>query len=109
MRRTLVSWSPEDTFQHVNLTELELLRLGLWQAVSPPATSLAECCAHVKEAWEANKAPRFNIKLPPRYNDAYHVAGDGVAVPVVRHLAAEILEPLAQAARRTDAAAIAAE
>jgi len=44
------------------------------------------------------------------YSDgAYHVAGDGVAVPVVRHLAAEILEPLAKAARRTDAAAIAAE
>jgi DNA (cytosine-5)-methyltransferase 1 len=50
-----------------------------------------------------------SYKLPARYNDAYHVAGDGVAVPVVRHLAAEILEPLAQAARRTDAAAIAAE
>ena len=32
-----------------------------------------------------------------------------VAVPVVRHLAAEILEPLAKAARRTDAASIAAE
>ena len=55
---------PADTF---NLTELERLRLGLWQAVSPPATSLAECCAHVKEAWGANKAPRFNIKMPPRY------------------------------------------
>ena len=48
-------------------------------------------------------------KLPPRYNDAYHVAGDGVAVPVVRHLAAAILEPLAKAARQTAAAAIAAE
>ena len=32
--------------------------------------------------------------LPARYNDAYHVAGDGVAVPVVRHLAANILEPV---------------
>jgi len=50
-----------------------------------------------------------SYKLPARYNDAYHVAGDGVAVPVVRHLAAEILEPLAKAARRTGAAAIAAE
>src|SRR5262249_49637540 len=37
-------------------------------------------------------------KLPGRYNDAYHVAGDGVAVPVVRHLAATLLEPLAEAA-----------
>jgi DNA (cytosine-5)-methyltransferase 1 len=33
-------------------------------------------------------------KLPPRYNDAYHVAGDGVVVPVVRHIAATILEPV---------------
>ncbi|QNK03755.1 DNA cytosine methyltransferase [Dyella telluris] len=33
-------------------------------------------------------------KLPTNYNDAYHVAGDGVAVPVVRHLAASIFEPI---------------
>lgn len=32
--------------------------------------------------------------LPPAYGDAYHLAGDGVAVPVVRHLAAHLLEPL---------------
>ena len=32
--------------------------------------------------------------LPERYNDAYHLAGDGVAVPVVRYLAAHLLEPL---------------
>lgn len=32
--------------------------------------------------------------LPDNYNDAYHLTGDGVAVPVVRHLAAHILEPL---------------
>jgi DNA (cytosine-5)-methyltransferase 1 len=31
--------------------------------------------------------------LPRRYNDAYHVAGDGVAPPVVRHLAGSIIEP----------------
>lgn len=36
-------------------------------------------------------------KLPERYNDAYHVAGDGVVVPVVRHLAKHLLEPLLQA------------
>ena len=29
---------------------------------------MAECCAHVKEAWGANKAPRFDVKMPPRYN-----------------------------------------
>ena len=32
--------------------------------------------------------------LPPRPTAALHVAGDGVAVPVVRWLAAELLEPL---------------
>jgi DNA (cytosine-5)-methyltransferase 1 len=32
--------------------------------------------------------------LPDRYNDAYHVCGDGVCVPVVRHLAQTILEPI---------------
>jgi DNA (cytosine-5)-methyltransferase 1 len=34
-----------------------------------------------------------DYKLPARYNDAYHLAGDGVAVPVVRHLARYLLEP----------------
>jgi DNA (cytosine-5)-methyltransferase 1 len=38
-------------------------------------------------------------KLPERYNDAYHLAGDGVAVPVVRHLTASLLEPLIASAR----------
>lgn len=38
-------------------------------------------------------------KLPKRYNDAYHVAGDGVCVPVVRHLAHQILEPIIDASR----------
>lgn len=33
-------------------------------------------------------------KLPTNYNEAYHLVGDGVAVPVVRHLAQNILEPL---------------
>lgn len=32
--------------------------------------------------------------LPERYNDAYHLTGDGVVVPVVRHLAAHLFEPL---------------
>lgn len=35
-----------------------------------------------------------SYKLPERYNEAYHLTGDGVAVPVVRHLARHILEPL---------------
>lgn len=33
-------------------------------------------------------------KLPKNYNEAYHLTGDGVAVPVVRHLAAHLFEPL---------------
>lgn len=32
--------------------------------------------------------------LPRNYNQAYHLAGDGVAVPVVRHIASELLEPI---------------
>ncbi|HWL52413.1 MAG TPA: DNA cytosine methyltransferase [Chthoniobacteraceae bacterium] len=35
-----------------------------------------------------------DYKLPKNYNEAYHLTGDGVAVPVVRHLAEHILEPL---------------
>jgi DNA (cytosine-5)-methyltransferase 1 len=37
--------------------------------------------------------------LPANYNEAYHLAGDGVVVPVVRHLAAHLLEPLLLTAR----------
>ncbi len=36
--------------------------------------------------------------LPPSYNEAYHLTGDGVVVPVVRHIAAYVLEPLLAAA-----------
>ena len=35
-----------------------------------------------------------SYKLPDNYNEAYHLAGDGVVVPVVRFLAAYVLEPL---------------
>ena len=42
-------------------------------------------------------------RLPDRYNDAYRLAGDGVAVPVVRFLADRLFEPLLTA--RTDIAA----
>jgi DNA (cytosine-5)-methyltransferase 1 len=38
-----------------------------------------------------------NYRLPDRYNDAYHVCGDGVCVPVVRNLAEKLLEPLLRA------------
>jgi DNA (cytosine-5)-methyltransferase 1 len=38
--------------------------------------------------------------LPAVYNEAYHLTGDGVAVPVVSYIARHILEPnlLAQVA-----------
>lgn len=32
--------------------------------------------------------------LPSRYNDAYHLAGDGVVVPVVSHLSKYVFEPV---------------
>lgn len=35
-----------------------------------------------------------SYKLPLKYNQAYHLTGDGVVVPVVRHLARHLLEPL---------------
>jgi DNA (cytosine-5)-methyltransferase 1 len=44
--------------------------------------------------------------LPEKYNDAYHLTGDGVAVPVVRFLAEYILEPIVeQGNKRTKKAA----
>ena len=35
-----------------------------------------------------------DYKLPPRYTEAYHLTGDGVAAPVVRFIAQTILEPV---------------
>jgi DNA (cytosine-5)-methyltransferase 1 len=35
-----------------------------------------------------------DYRLPARYNHAYHVCGDGVCVPVVRHIAEHVLEPV---------------
>ena len=37
-------------------------------------------------------------KLPNNYNEAYHLTGDGVVVPVVRHLTTCIFDPIVQAA-----------
>lgn len=36
-----------------------------------------------------------SYKLPRNYNEAYHLTGDGVVVPVVRHLAQHVFEPIA--------------
>ncbi len=41
--------------------------------------------------------------LPERYNDAYLLAGDGVAVPVVRFLADTIFEPILKLKRSKQA------
>ena len=40
-------------------------------------------------------------ELPENYNEAYHLTGDGVVVPVVRHLAAHIFEPILNSIYRT--------
>ena len=40
-----------------------------------------------------------SYRLPPNYNEAYHLMGDGVVVPVVRHLARYIFEPILVAFR----------
>jgi DNA (cytosine-5)-methyltransferase 1 len=37
-----------------------------------------------------------DYELPENYNEAYHLTGDGVVVPVVRHLAAHVFEPIVQ-------------
>jgi DNA (cytosine-5)-methyltransferase 1 len=44
-------------------------------------------------------------KLPENYNEAYHLTGDGVVVPVVRHLAHHVFEPLLNATQPRSTAA----
>jgi DNA (cytosine-5)-methyltransferase 1 len=46
-----------------------------------------------------------SYQLPATTTAALHVVGDGVAVPVVRHLAREILEPLVAGPRSAEVAA----
>jgi DNA (cytosine-5)-methyltransferase 1 len=46
-----------------------------------------------------------SYELPTNYNEAYHLTGDGVAVPVVRYLAHSLFEPLLKARRKTHRAA----
>jgi DNA (cytosine-5)-methyltransferase 1 len=41
-----------------------------------------------------------SYKLPDNYNEAYHLTGDGVVVPVVRHLAKYIFEPILDCAAK---------
>ncbi len=35
-----------------------------------------------------------DYRLPTNYNESYHLTGDGVVVPVVRHLAEHLVEPI---------------
>ena len=42
-----------------------------------------------------------DYRLPARYGDAYHLLGDGVVAPVVRHLATHLLAPLVASARES--------
>jgi DNA (cytosine-5)-methyltransferase 1 len=42
--------------------------------------------------------------LPSTYNEAYHLTGDGVVAPVVRHLSHRLLEPLLHAVSQRRAA-----
>lgn len=45
-----------------------------------------------------------DYQLPVNYNEAYHLTGDGVVVPVVRHLAQHIFEPILKFAQPRNAA-----
>lgn len=45
---------------------------------------------------------REQYQLPQKYNDAYHLFGDGVAVPVVRWLGRHLLLPLISIRKRAD-------
>ena len=46
-----------------------------------------------------------DYRLPANYNEAYHLTGDGVVVPVVRHLAHHVFEPFLAAQEGTKRAA----
>ena len=48
-----------------------------------------------------------DYKLPKNYNEAYHLTGDGVVVPVVRHIAQHVFEPLLRLPKKKTKAAAA--
>jgi DNA (cytosine-5)-methyltransferase 1 len=50
-----------------------------------------------------------SYRLPENYNEAYQLVGDGVVVPVVRHIAKTLLEPLTAAQADLHASRIAAQ
>ena len=46
-----------------------------------------------------------DYKLPKKYNDAYHLTGDGVVVPVVNYISRFILEPVLSNLKKSQKAA----
>jgi len=46
-----------------------------------------------------------NYKLPAKYNDAYHLTGDGVVVPVVNYISQHVLEPILTNVKKSKKAA----
>lgn len=46
-----------------------------------------------------------DYKLPQKYNDAYHLTGDGVVVPVVSYISQYILEPVLSNLKKSQKAA----
>jgi DNA (cytosine-5)-methyltransferase 1 len=55
------------------------------------------CLLDPREAARLMGVPEW-YKLPNRYNDAYHLMGDGLAVPAVSWVEKHVLRPLARAA-----------
>ena len=43
-----------------------------------------------------------DYELPENYNEAYHLVGDGLVVPVIRHIAKNILEPVLAASEAAE-------
>ena len=65
-----------------------------------------EIIRDLESSWVQLFADRTASKLPDGYNEAYHLTGDGVAVPVVRYLAKHLFEPrIAQAMAKEDVSA----
>ena len=46
-----------------------------------------------------------SYEIPQNYNEAYHLTGDGIVVPVVRHLAEHLFEPILAPREHIDKAA----
>ena len=54
-----------------------------------------------REAARLMGLPEY-YELPENYNEAYHLSGDGLVVPVIRHIAKNILEPVLAASEAAE-------